>query len=391
MTSVHSPGPSMQVYSTEVTSFSLPYAFLFIFGTAGNVAVLTYVFFVTRSLRSSVTALGNTFVYMVVLSGVDLLVTMSIPFHLSVMVLENWIFGQLACKIYFLLELSNKICSSFILTALAFDRYMAICHPEMKRVHQMRQTAAIVTGMICISTILIAPVVFSAYVKEFHSDDIFTRILEKKPKAETITYPIVKQMCVDGLSITMKFWFLCAMVVVAFLLPCTLLTYFYVRIILRLRRQIRTMLQSRIPIKRITIYTLVVTLFYLACQIPYWLPQIYLIFAKIFRLSLSRDFIKITYVAHMLPFLAAAFNWIFYAQLNSQFKKGLILVTERMHRKMTRTGTKRVADTMDELCIEMMSRSEEAPNCVCPNCEHPLSIKVQKISTSVNGNNASHV
>ncbi|CAJ0956929.1 unnamed protein product, partial [Mesorhabditis belari] len=297
MTSVHSPGPSMQVYSTEVTSFSLPYAFLFIFGTAGNVAVLTYVFFVTRSLRSSVTALGNTFVYMVVLSGVDLLVTMSIPFHLS----------------------------------------------------------------------------------------------EKKPKAETITYPIVKQMCVDGLSITMKFWFLCAMVVVAFLLPCTLLTYFYVRIILRLRRQIRTMLQSRIPIKRITIYTLVVTLFYLACQIPYWLPQIYLIFAKIFRLSLSRDFIKITYVAHMLPFLAAAFNWIFYAQLNSQFKKGLILVTERMHRKMTRTGTKRVADTMDELCIEMMSRSEEAPNCVCPNCEHPLSIKVQKISTSVNGNNASHV
>ncbi|CAJ0925109.1 unnamed protein product, partial [Mesorhabditis belari] len=143
MTSVHSAGPSMQVYSTEVTLIFPSLRFLFIFGTAGNVAVLTYVFFVTRSLRSSVTALGNTFVYMVVLSGVDLLVTMSIPFHLS--------------------ELSNKICSSFILTALGFDRYMAICHPEVKRVHQMRQTAAIVTGMICISAILITPVVFSAY------------------------------------------------------------------------------------------------------------------------------------------------------------------------------------------------------------------------------------
>ncbi|CAJ0948408.1 unnamed protein product, partial [Mesorhabditis belari] len=54
MTSVHSAGPSMQVYSTEVTSFSLPYAFLFIFGTAGNVAVLTYVFFVTRTGRKRV-------------------------------------------------------------------------------------------------------------------------------------------------------------------------------------------------------------------------------------------------------------------------------------------------------------------------------------------------
>ncbi|CAJ0943407.1 unnamed protein product, partial [Mesorhabditis belari] len=51
MTSVHSVGPSMQVYSTEVTSFSLPYAFLFIFGTAGNVAVLTYVFLTSKRVR----------------------------------------------------------------------------------------------------------------------------------------------------------------------------------------------------------------------------------------------------------------------------------------------------------------------------------------------------
>ncbi|CAJ0581891.1 unnamed protein product, partial [Mesorhabditis spiculigera] len=380
--------PPAHLEGPSVVSFALPYSFLFLVGTAGNVAVLTYVFFVTRSLRSSVTALGNTFVYMVVLSGVDLLVTMSIPFHLSMTVLENWIFGHYACKVYFFIELSNKICSSFILTALAFDRYMAICHPEMKRVHQMRQTSAIVAVMICLSTCLILPVVYSSFVREITTNNIYSRWVDANKTH--VNYPVVKSRCMDGMTRQFAFWQVSAIVVFAFILPCTLLTYFYVRIVVRLRRQMRTMLQSRIPIRRITIYTLVVTIFYLACQIPYWIPQIYLIMRRVMSIPSSPDFIKWTYITHMLPFVAAAFNWIFYAQLNSQFKKGLILVTERMHRKMTRSGVKKGPDTMDELCIEMMSRSDEGPNCVCPNCEHPLSIKVQKISSSVaavqNGN-----
>ncbi|KIH61107.1 hypothetical protein ANCDUO_08628, partial [Ancylostoma duodenale] len=85
------------------------------------------------SLKSSVTALGNTFVYIVALCAVDLLVTVSIPFSLSNTILNNWVFGEIGCKLHWAVELSNKMCSTFLLTALAFDRYMAICHPENKR------------------------------------------------------------------------------------------------------------------------------------------------------------------------------------------------------------------------------------------------------------------
>ncbi|KAK6040130.1 hypothetical protein COOONC_22365 [Cooperia oncophora] len=113
---------------------AIPYSVLFVVGTLGNTAVLAYVFFITRSLKSSVTALGNTFIYVVALCAVDLLVTVSIPFSLSNTILNNWVFGEFGCKLHWAVELSNKMCSTFILTALAFDRYMAICHPENKRV-----------------------------------------------------------------------------------------------------------------------------------------------------------------------------------------------------------------------------------------------------------------
>ncbi|VDL71445.1 unnamed protein product [Nippostrongylus brasiliensis] len=386
---------------------AIPYSILFVVGTLGNTAVLAYVFFITRSLKSSVTALGNTFVYIVALCAVDLLVTVSIPFSLSNTILNNWVFGEFGCKLHWAVELSNKMCSTFILTALAFDRYMAICHPENKRVgdgghsryfriplyslctrhkynyftfidlivtplilsamppfasliidrkeyrqscvkishkefrashgnidgkreiHQMRQTIFITIFLALLSIALIMPVVFSATVRSFTG-------LGKYVTQKEETYEVVKYMCVDGMRRDVKLLVVGFLVVFAFVLPCSLLTFFYSKIILRLRRQQRTMLQSRIPIRRITIYTMAATLFYLSCQIPFWLPQIYGIMCMVFGYKVNPSYITLTYYSHLLPFVSASFNWIFYARLNSQFKKGLVLVTERLIRKRTK-------------------------------------------------------
>lgn len=46
--------------------------------------------------------------------------------------------------------------------------------------------------------------------------------------------------------------------------------------------------------------------------------------------------LSLQHASHMLPFISATFNWLIYALLNSQFKKGFVLVTERMLRKQTR-------------------------------------------------------
>ena len=62
-----------------------------------------------RSLKSSVTALGNTFLYVVVLSAADLLVVLSIPLTLSNYMIGSWEFGEIPCKIFYAMETSNKV------------------------------------------------------------------------------------------------------------------------------------------------------------------------------------------------------------------------------------------------------------------------------------------
>ncbi|CAI5451802.1 unnamed protein product [Caenorhabditis angaria] len=352
--------------SSQFVQKVLPFSLLFMVGALGNTGVLCYVFFITRSLKSSVTALGNTFIYIVALCAVDLLVTCSIPLSLSHTILNNWIFGDFGCKLHWALELSNKMCSTFILTALAFDRYMAICHPENKRIHGMRQTILITTVSAVLSCCLICPVVVCAKTRTIPMNSGY---LDKNGEY----HPIARTICYDGLGKESRVFIMIILFIFAFLLPCTLLTYFYAKIVFRLRRQKRTMLQSRIPLRRITIYTMAATFFYLACQIPYWLPQVYGVYFSIFGNSIKVTALDFLYYTHIFPFVSTSFNWIFYARLNSQFKKGLILVTERMIRKRTRS-LQQQRDGFSDAALELTSRYDDVP-LMCPNCEAQLSIR----------------
>ncbi|CAB3398034.1 unnamed protein product [Caenorhabditis bovis] len=349
---------------------AIPYSILFVVGTLGNTAVLSYVFFITRSLKSSVTALGNTFIYIVALCAVDLLVTISIPFSLSNTILNNWVFGELGCKVHWALELSNKMCSTFILTALAFDRYMAICHPENKRVHEMRHTLCITTILAGLSFCLISPVVFSAKVKTLPYGGVYIK--------NNQTHHIVRYMCNDGMSREWKLLVSAFLILLAFLVPCSLLTYFYAKIVLRLRKQRRSMLQSRIPLRRVTIYTMAATFFYLVCQVPFWVPQIYSVFCIMFSFRPNSMLLTFTYYSHLLPFMSAAFNWIFYARLNSQFKKGLVLVTERMIRKRTRSLYQKEGFSEGN-GIELTTSKLEEMGLVCPKCDAQLTVRSNSI------------
>lgn len=65
----------------------------------------------------------NTFIYLIALSIVDTCVILSLPIAISDMLLGHWIFGTMVCKIYWTLESTGKIMSTFILAAMSFDRF----------------------------------------------------------------------------------------------------------------------------------------------------------------------------------------------------------------------------------------------------------------------------
>lgn len=74
-------------------------------------------------MKSSVLTLGNTFIYIVALSLVDTMVIMSIPFHMTSMVMDNWLFGDFVCKVYWILEMSNKVVPLKIFYLRNFNPY----------------------------------------------------------------------------------------------------------------------------------------------------------------------------------------------------------------------------------------------------------------------------
>ncbi len=73
----------------------------------------------------------------------------------------------------------------------------------------------------------------------------------------------------------------------------------------------RSIVNSRIPMRRVTIYTLSITIFYFLCQLPFWLSQIYGTLIWFYESGNSnqrpnqhnRLMVQIQYICHFFPFV----------------------------------------------------------------------------------------
>ncbi|PAV62708.1 hypothetical protein WR25_25830 isoform B [Diploscapter pachys] len=238
----------------------------------------------------------------------------------------------------------------------------------------MRHTMYISIFLAVLSICLVLPVIICSGVKELKYND-----KAKQPiyYDETgVAHKIRRYFCSDNLG-NIRAYVSGSIILFSFIIPCFCIMFFYGRIVLRLRKQQRTMLQSRIPIRRITIYTMLVTFFHIGCLIPFWVPQVYVSVTTIKGAQQMTSLLRYIKISHLFPYISASINWVFYAQMNSQFKKGLVLVTERMIRKRTKSlqqnGNGRDKDTWDGIGLELLSQDDVIA--MCPNCEAQLTFR----------------
>ncbi len=170
--------PPSMAHDSMVLAIAAVYTLLCITGLCGNTYVLTVIrrYFANRSWTRSDPHI-STFIYVTFLSFADLLVIMSLPLTISYILLAHWIFGPIMCKIYWTFESVGKILSTFILTALSWDRYSAVCHPARFNFRTGKTAAYLLLTLTALALLVLSPLPYYAETRTSRVGPITGRFL----------------------------------------------------------------------------------------------------------------------------------------------------------------------------------------------------------------------
>jgi hypothetical protein len=279
--------------------FSILLVIVMSIGVVGNLLVI-YVVLNYGRLKT----VTNTYLLHLALS--DLVFLSGIPFFVSSLITRAWIFGSFVCKLFFLTQGVNQYTSVIILALLSFDRYLAVCHSAKSIIWRSRVNPNLLLILTWIlSFILMIPII------------TFTT---------TQTNVLGKVICVINFPFAESrlhyFIFLTYTSLITFIFPLSLLTYFYIKIVRRLKHKVsqqhrrsRTSMRTR---RKVSVLVLAVISVHICCCSPYWVFQV-LTTSGLLSLT-SSTLIQISSVTQFLLFVNSSTNPILYAFLSEIFR-----------------------------------------------------------------------
>ncbi|XP_040047710.1 somatostatin receptor type 5 [Gasterosteus aculeatus] len=143
------------------------YIIVFIVGLLGNTLVIYVVIRYTK--MKTVTNL-----YILNLALADELYILGIPFLGTNSVLSYWPYGDFLCKVYMTADAMSQFTSTFCLTVMSIDRYLAVVHPMRSAKWRKPQVAKIFNAVVwVVSFLIVLPVtIYSNVQEEFNACNI---------------------------------------------------------------------------------------------------------------------------------------------------------------------------------------------------------------------------
>ncbi|KAL7079724.1 hypothetical protein ACQ4LE_001830 [Meloidogyne hapla] len=324
--------PPIQELQPKVLAVVIIFTLCLVVGICGNASVLTLIYGMIKGIQpknsraahlpNSQRSTDNTILYIAALCVVDFLMSLSLPPAILDSIIGFWMFGTPICKLHHIFGSVGRIVSTFIITAMSFDRWVAVCHPYKRKFRSKRFVLCTIFALWLIAFLLLLPMLTYARANE---------ILLHQLRQPDITLGITNitrvrvYKCSDMLPPLVFYWFTSSTFFLGYLVPLILIVYFNYCLIRKLYKHTKQ-LRSGIPLRRITIYTILIAALYFFCWTPYWFSVLYAIWMSLFSgdgrsESTSELILFIIYCVHLLPYLGSASNWILYGLLNTQLQR----------------------------------------------------------------------
>lgn len=139
-----------------------------------------------------------------------------------------WMFGKYSCKIYRVSNSVGKMTSTFLITALSIDRYIAIGKPQGFNKRTNRQNICIVLLIMIAAAVILSPVIiYATSEKKIRS--------QKYTPEQNITLAVIIYQCVDGMPSELFLWFTGLIFIMGYVIPMILLIVVNAKLVMKIR------------------------------------------------------------------------------------------------------------------------------------------------------------
>lgn len=246
------------------------------------------------------------------LSIVDLLFLLGMPFLIHQLLGNgSWCFGATMCKVISALDSNSQTVSTYILTVMTLDRYVATVHPF--RFNHVRTTcvaSAVVAAVWALSLISITPVLMYTGLMPLQSGQVGCALLLPNPSTN---------IC----------WFTIYQFVLAFALPLTIICVVFFKILKHMSTTVAPLppRNQQVRNKSVTRMAVAICLAFFVCWAPYYILQIVHLGIQ----KPSASFYYVYHVAISMGYANSCINPFLYIILSKTFKRQFIVAIQPAH------------------------------------------------------------